>query len=596
MENSTTFSQPTPGSLRTDSTTASQASNRPRPQDDNENQQPETSRLNMQRGRGGRARPRRPRPHEQFQKNQTILETIFQKKDYTKFYTITATQPNETLLNLDIINANKEMKSQINGTPTKVTELRDGSLLVEVASEEQSNKIKTIQRLNETRVSVTPHNSLNQTKGTIFFKNTYRYTNEQLLQELSTYKVIDIYHIERKINNEQMPTNIYILTFDACTLPEKVYIGWKDFDVREYIPRPRRCFKCQGYYHGSKNCRSEISICVTCGQEHHDTPCTRTASCKNCRQPHPASSKECFYYKLAQEVVTLQTRQKMSFKDARRKAMQTMMTPDTTYAAVTAKTTPLMNENREPQKQTTEIKRTPGNTLLSNIPTAIRMNIETYNITNTGNKATADRTPPTIAKTQLPQPGITTSNKRNASERSKIFDTGTIPKKQNTTQITKSNTNSRDNNRSEPTPSNNTPIPGQVKDGQHRKRVLSETQDEKNLKRTPTLSENMETTSPKTTPFDPEQIPIHNTNSRAIPTLVSTQGTKPSNEYIDEYWDANSSSIECNLQENREHVENNHFNPAEINLNESFIKPSPTINTKQLLDPRSRSRSRTRKN
>ena len=58
------------------------------------------------------------------------------------------------LANIDVIKANKQMSEQIKGKPRKVTELRDGSLLVEVSNEQQSKLIQSIVKLDETKVTV----------------------------------------------------------------------------------------------------------------------------------------------------------------------------------------------------------------------------------------------------------------------------------------------------------------------------------------------------------------------------------------------------------------------------------------------------------
>ena len=50
-----------------------------------------------------------------------------------------------------------------------------------------------------------------------------------------------MYTEQVKVAGEIIPNNIYILTFDST----EVSIGWNRCDVREYISRPRRCFKCQ---------------------------------------------------------------------------------------------------------------------------------------------------------------------------------------------------------------------------------------------------------------------------------------------------------------------------------------------------------------
>ena len=328
-------------------------------------------------------RNQRMRPHERRKQNENILENLFKPKNFTKFFIIKAKNDEENLAEIDIIRANQQLTHTLKGSkPKKVSELKNGSLLVEVANEEQSNNIINLKYLNDIEIVVAKHDHLNQVKGTIYFRNTFKYSNEDLINELSEHKVTHIYQKTRKVDDATISTNVYILTFDLCTLPESVSIGWRDCDVREYMPRPRRCFKCQGFQHSSTNCRSNNSYCVNCGMESHGTVCTRPQACKNCNESHPASSTDCFYYKLAQEIIILQTRNKLSYREARKKALITMTAYPTSYARIVASPPPrreiisssqpiTMNINSQ---QRTAPPQSQGEIILSSQPISMNIN------------------------------------------------------------------------------------------------------------------------------------------------------------------------------------------------------------------------------
>ena len=76
------------------------------------------------------------RPHQVYQKNQQIFENMFTNK-YYNFLVIKA-KLNENLVEVNVINENSQLESVLKGTLTKINELRDWSLLVEVKDEEQS--------------------------------------------------------------------------------------------------------------------------------------------------------------------------------------------------------------------------------------------------------------------------------------------------------------------------------------------------------------------------------------------------------------------------------------------------------------------------
>lgn len=104
--------------------------------------------------------------------------------------------------------------------------------------------------------------------------------------------------------------------------------------------RPRRFFKCQKFGHGAKACRSPVNICARCGaSDDRDQPCTRDAKCHNCGEAHPASSVRCPDYTFEQEVLELQTRDRISFADARRIVRSRTPRLGASYAAVAASRT-----------------------------------------------------------------------------------------------------------------------------------------------------------------------------------------------------------------------------------------------------------------
>ena len=141
-------------------------------------------------------------------------------------------------------------------------------------------------------------------------------------------------------------TNIFILIFGLCVIPKEVFTGWTKCEVCEYIPRPRTCFKCQAFNHSSNAYRSDTGICVRCGEVCHSQQWDKP-KCRNCGEDHPASSIDCFYYKLEQETITIKTREKISYSEAKKIATERMVKPQKSYAAtVNINKQEIMNQNR----------------------------------------------------------------------------------------------------------------------------------------------------------------------------------------------------------------------------------------------------------
>ena len=96
-----------------------------------------------------------------------------------------------------------------------------------------------------------------------------------------------------KIDGKEIKLNTYLLTFNSTTPPETIYVGPYRQKVSLYVPNPLRCYKCQKFGHGEKQCRGK-KICPNCSEEGHAVgECHGTVICANCKCPHMSSSKDC---------------------------------------------------------------------------------------------------------------------------------------------------------------------------------------------------------------------------------------------------------------------------------------------------------------
>ena len=103
----------------------------------------------------------RPRPLERYQESQRLFQETFTNKYYKKYFIIRATS-GENLAEINVIKAYKYMTTELHGKPKRVSELRDGSLLVEVMNEEQSSLITNIRKLEGVDVVIAEYPTLNQ--------------------------------------------------------------------------------------------------------------------------------------------------------------------------------------------------------------------------------------------------------------------------------------------------------------------------------------------------------------------------------------------------------------------------------------------------
>ena len=105
--------------------------------------------------------------------------------------------------------------------------------------------------------------------------------------------------------------------------------------VRQYIPNPLRCFKCQRFGHGTNNCRG-TEICAKCGNgDHSDNMCIEQKSfCINCKGEHSASDRKCPKYLEQKEILRIKFTEGISLPEAKRK-FETSNGVTKTYASVT---------------------------------------------------------------------------------------------------------------------------------------------------------------------------------------------------------------------------------------------------------------------
>lgn len=292
-----------------------------------------TSQPGARRRRGGRRLHEfAQRQHETFQQN-LIFDNNIRSQDFKKYYTVSA-KTGENLSEINVIKANKDLEKKLDGPPQKITETRTGELLIEVKNKKQGDLLCALTHLDTCEIDVKPHNKLNQTKGTIRYANRPRYSPDQLLQELKRYQVVELYQLKKRVGGILEDLPVYILTFESCSLPENVAIGWTRCSVREYVPRPRRCFKCQRFGHGAKTCRSDITTCANCGDEAHGLPCNKPKHCANCQENHATTSNQCFYYIMEQEILAVQTKQHISYPEAKRTITSRHIQPNRSFATV----------------------------------------------------------------------------------------------------------------------------------------------------------------------------------------------------------------------------------------------------------------------
>ena len=236
----------------------------------------------------------------------------------------------------DIFNVHRDIVKCCGREP-KISPLTNGQLLVEANSEEESKKLQKISNLGGVLAECTPHASLNFTKGLIYAPQLMTYSEEKLQLELEAQGVSKVERMKKKVGGALTPLPTLILTFAQLRLPEVVSAAWLKYKVRQYIPKPRRCFYCQEFGHVLATCRAKQqgkpSTCVNCGCEEHGE-CSNAPSCIHCGGNHPSSYSGCNVFLFEKEVQATRVIDKVTFAVARQKVKETHIKPGLTFAKV----------------------------------------------------------------------------------------------------------------------------------------------------------------------------------------------------------------------------------------------------------------------
>lgn len=265
-----------------------------------------------------------------------LFETMYGQKNFTRYFTIKSNEAN--IAKMNIFKADRAINRYI-GDYEKITEdPQTKSLTIEVRTEEQGSKLLQMKELLSEPITVAPHEAHNQSKGVVTCTRLNGYSNEDIVEGLAEEGVILCQRIIRKPKSPNPePTSTLILTFNKPDLPDRILIttGYKE-RVRQFIPLPKRCFNCQNYGHSGAKCRKALPTCFRCGEDvegdHKPETCRQPIKCIHCNEPHTVAARTCSKYIFEKEVLTIKTKEHLSFPEARARA-NLLLGGNKTYAA-----------------------------------------------------------------------------------------------------------------------------------------------------------------------------------------------------------------------------------------------------------------------
>ena len=176
--------------------------------------------------------------------------------------------------------------------------------------------------------------SLSSSKGTLYSVEYTSWKEEDILRELQAdgVPVSHVYRFLDRRGSSPVGSPRLLLTFDVPHPPSHVYLGFTSLSVRHFIPRPRRCFRCQLFGHSLRTCRRQAT-CSHCGKLPH-RPCPNPPSCVNCGGPHPSDFSHCPSYLFEKTALEIQAVEKLTIQSARQRARELPYRDGLSYADV----------------------------------------------------------------------------------------------------------------------------------------------------------------------------------------------------------------------------------------------------------------------
>ena len=235
--------------------------------------------------------------------------TLFKTPDnFAKFLIIESKNKEKPITSLSPFVIEKQIEAMIS-TPKNVKKLKNGTLLIETTRKMQTDILLKSNKFFNLPVEVSPHKSLNSSKGIIRDRNLRGESDENILEYLTPQGVTAVKRFKVKKGHDLVPKNSILLTFNSVQPPKTIKIFFQIIPVDLYVPNPLRCFNCQKFGNHEDKCPVDIgSVCERCGMGNHDrhtNHCKNPTKCVNCGGEHLSRSNECETWKKEKEIMKL---------------------------------------------------------------------------------------------------------------------------------------------------------------------------------------------------------------------------------------------------------------------------------------------------
>ena len=211
----------------------------------------------------------------------------------------------------------KSISHTIQGKPKSIRSKNKTTFTIEISTEKESKYLSSLRFLNNIPVQISVNETNNVNKGLIYVYN-YDMSNfptfrNDLMKHLGVIDVVEPTWIKRQ---DQMSKPL-LLSFQS-DVPNFVDIPGEraKTKVYEYKRRPMLCHKCQTYGHTEKYCAGDV-LCGCCSVKgHRAAECAALPKCNHCGADHITGNKTCPEFRYQEEVLSIQTKEKVPRQQA----------------------------------------------------------------------------------------------------------------------------------------------------------------------------------------------------------------------------------------------------------------------------------------
>lgn len=164
----------------------------------------------------------------------------------------------EGVKRIDLLKLPRVLRAQV-GEIKYAKVLRDGNLLIGCNTKVQVEKARKLMGVCKVKVKNTARvgeRRVNGSKGAIVGVQVT--VSMQDLVENLKLRNGEVKGVRRMTRGpEKVETETVVAEFETKEVPKELFYGFVRFSVREYVPKPLRCFNCQKFRHIAKVCKGK---------------------------------------------------------------------------------------------------------------------------------------------------------------------------------------------------------------------------------------------------------------------------------------------------------------------------------------------------